>query len=141
VNMLSTTLSTISVAVTFWAAVGVIALSGLLALSKAFLRTRAGLISETATRGIPTLFVGLVTAGLVLAVPSLITLSTDVANSAAGAGSAAPHRPSLADYLASLPDAPRWTVAASLTLWFIALVASITATLLRRRQLRRLAAG
>lgn len=140
-NTLSTTLSTISVAGTFWAAVGMIALSGLLALSKAFLRTRNGLISETATRGISTLFVGLVMAGLVLAVPSLTTLSTEVANSAAGAGSAAPHRPSLADYLASLPDAARWTVAASLTLWLIALVASVTTSLLRRRQLRRVAAG
>lgn len=56
---LNATLGTVVLFVTFWGAVGLITISALMALSKAFARSRNGIIPPRVSSGISLLVIGL----------------------------------------------------------------------------------
>lgn len=113
----------------FWAAVAVLGVSGLLALSKLSGDRRV----HPPRGGAKVLVLGLITAFLIISAPRLTAMGSDVAGGVVGGGEGGGvQRPGVMEYFATLSTDGRWIAGVVVVVWVAAVVATIAAALSRQ---------
>lgn len=125
VNDLREGLGSTVVAFTFWAAIAILGVSGLLALSKMSWKHPSG-------GGARVLVTGLATAFLIALLPRLTTIGSDLAGGVVGGGEGGgAQHPGVMEYVAALSPDGLWIAGSVVAVWAVAVVGTIAVGLSR----------